>query len=137
MASKKVKSKTAAKKMPAKKMVKVAPKMSAAKKVTAVKETFSKSQIVQHLADATCLAKKQVNEVILALTDLIELHLKKRGPGQFILPGLAKFKVISKPATKARQGINPFTGAPTTFAAKPARNIVKIRPLKKLKDMAK
>jgi nucleoid DNA-binding protein len=40
-----------------------------------------------------------------------------------------------KPATKARKGINPFTGEATTFAAKPARTMVKVRPLKKLKDM--
>jgi nucleoid DNA-binding protein len=48
--------------------------------------------------------------------------------------GLAKFRVIRKPATKARKGVNPFTGEPTTFAAKPARNVVKVKPLKKLKD---
>jgi nucleoid DNA-binding protein len=43
--------------------------------------------------------------------------------------------VQHKPATKERQGTNPFTGEPTTFKAKPARNVVKVRPLKRLKDM--
>ena len=49
--------------------------------------------------------------------------------------GLCKIVVQHKPATKERQGVNPFTGEPTTFKAKPARNVVKVRPLKKLKDM--
>ena len=66
---------------------------------------------------------------------LIERHVKKRAPGQFTLPGLMKIEVKRKPATKARKGINPFTGEPTIFKAKPARNVVKVRPLKKLKDM--
>jgi nucleoid DNA-binding protein len=43
--------------------------------------------------------------------------------------------VVRKPATKERKGINPFTGQETTFAAKPARNVIKIRALKALKDM--
>ena len=73
----------------------------------------------------------------MGLSDVIELHLKKKGPGEFTLPGIAKFRVIHKPATKARQGVNPFTGEQMMFAAKPARNVVKIRALKKLKDMAK
>jgi nucleoid DNA-binding protein len=46
-----------------------------------------------------------------------------------------KIKTIRKPATRARKGINPFTGEETTFKAKPARNVVKILPLKGLKDM--
>jgi len=54
----------------------------------------------------------------------------------FNLPGLLKVMVVRKPATEARKGINPFTGQETIFKAKPARNVVKIRPLKGLKDMA-
>ena len=63
-------------------------------------------------------------------------HLKKRSAGVFTLPGLAKFSVTAKKATRARKGINPFTGEETTFAAKPARRMVKVRVLKGLKDMA-
>jgi nucleoid DNA-binding protein len=66
---------------------------------------------------------------------LIERHIKKRATGQFTLPGLMKIEVKRKPATKARKGINPFTGEETMFKAKPARNVVKVRPLKKMKDM--
>jgi len=43
--------------------------------------------------------------------------------------------VVRKPAVKAHKGINPFTGEETMFKAKPARNVVKIRALKSLKDM--
>ena len=43
---------------------------------------------------------------------------------------------IKKPATKARKGINPFTGEEAVFKAKPARTMVKVQPLKALKDMA-
>jgi nucleoid DNA-binding protein len=46
-----------------------------------------------------------------------------------------KVVVVRKPATKARKGINPFTKQETMFKAKPARNVVKIRALKALKDM--
>lgn len=62
-------------------------------------------------------------------------NLGKRGPGVFNLPGLMKVKVIRKSATRARNGINPFTKEETVFKVKPARNVVKIQPLKELKDM--
>jgi len=66
---------------------------------------------------------------------LIEKNLKPRGPGIFNMPGLFKIKVNKKPAKKARKGINPFTGEETMFKAKPAHKVVKITPLKALKDM--
>jgi len=71
------------------------------------------------------------------LTGIIEGHIKRNAAGQFTLPGLLKMKVVRKPATKARKGINPFTGEETVFKAKPARNVVKILPLKASKEMAK
>jgi nucleoid DNA-binding protein len=70
------------------------------------------------------------------MSAIIGQHIKKRGPGQFTLPGLLKVKTQRKPATKARKGINPFTGEETVFKAKPARTVVKVQPLKALKDMA-
>ncbi|MBC8392754.1 MAG: HU family DNA-binding protein, partial [Deltaproteobacteria bacterium] len=69
------------------------------------------------------------------LTILIERHIKKRAPGKFVFPGLMKIEVKKKPATKARKGINPFTREETMFKAKPAHKVVKIKPLKKVKDM--
>ena len=62
--------------------------------------------------------------------------MKKGAAGEFTVPGLMKLQVKSKPATKARKGVNPFTGEEMMFKAKPARRTVKVRPLKKLKEMA-
>lgn len=110
--------------------------VSPAKKKVSVSEPFTKSQILNYIADTSGLKKKDVTNVMTALADLMELHLgSKRGPGEFVVPGLMKCRVVRKPATKARKGINPFTGEEQMFQAKPARNVVKIRPLKKLKDM--
>ena len=124
----------AARKKATKKKAK-AKKATPARKVPAVKKPMTKSEIVSTLAENSGLAKKQVSTVLDELSLLIERHIKKRPPGQFSLPGLMKIEVKSKPATKARKGINPFTGAETIFKAKPARKVVKIRPLKKVKDM--
>jgi nucleoid DNA-binding protein len=106
------------------------------KKLTAVKDPYSKAQVLSAIAADTGLSKRDVGAVFDSLTDLIARHLKSRGPGVFTVPGLAKITVSKKPATKARKGINPFTGEPTVFKAKPARRVVKVRPLKALKDLA-
>ena len=114
---------------------KVSTKKPTTPKITAVKKPMTKSTIMEEIAQNTELTKKQVSTVFDELSVLIERHIKIRGPGQFTLPGLMKIEVKRKPATKARKGINPFTGEETIFKAKPARNVVKIRPLKKVKDM--
>lgn len=133
--------------MPMKKKVskKTAKKTSTTKKValsskqqtksTVITKPFNSTQTIKHLAATSGVQKKDVVAIIDTLTDLIRAHLKKNGPGEFTLLGLAKFRLAHKSATKARQGISPFTGEPMTFAAKPARNIVKIRPLKKIKEI--
>ena len=105
------------------------------RKITAVKKPMTKSEIIGEIALNTALNKKQVASVFDELAILIERHIKKRAPGQMSLPGLLKIEVKRKPATKARKGINPFTGEEAIFKAKPARKVVKIRPLKKVKDM--
>jgi nucleoid DNA-binding protein len=87
------------------------------------------------LAETTGLGKKEVAAVFSALGALIAKELGKQGPGQFVVPGLLKLKVVRKPATKARPGKNPFTGEPMTIQAKPARNVVRALPLKALKEM--
>ena len=76
-------------------------------------------------------SRKDVKKVLDALTDIGHKELKKRG--EFVLPGFAKFIVVKKPARPAREGINPFTKEPTTFAAKPASKAVKARPVKAIK----
>jgi nucleoid DNA-binding protein len=83
----------------------------------------------------TTLAKKDVVQVFDALGELIAKELGKKGPGQFVVPGLLKLKVVRKPATKAKQGVNPFTKEPMTIKAKPARNVVKAIPMKALKEL--
>jgi nucleoid DNA-binding protein len=107
-----------------------------AKKKITITEPFTKSQTFTYLAETAGLRKKDIAHVMEALASLIALHLgSKKGPGEFVVPGLMKCRVVRKPATKARPGINPFTKQETIFKAKPAHNVVKIKPLKKLKDM--
>lgn len=106
-----------------------------AKTAGAITKPFNSTETVRYLAAATDFPKKDIVKIVDALSELIEMHLHKNGPGECLLLGLAKLRVVHKPATKARQGINPFNGKPTTFAAKPARNVIKIKPLKKLKEM--
>jgi nucleoid DNA-binding protein len=106
-----------------------------AKKTTAIKERYTKTQIVGEIAENTELTKKDVQAVLDELSDLMERHLKKRACGEFLLPGLMKIQSVKKPARKARPGVNPFTGEEIMIAAKPASTAVKVRPLKKLKDM--
>ena len=121
--------------MAAKKATKKSVKKAAPKKVSALKAPMTKSAMVDQIAQNAGLARKQVSAVFDELATVIESHLKKGGVGQFVFPGLMKIEVKRKPATKARKGINPFTGEETIFKAKPARNVVKIRALKKVKDM--
>ena len=121
--------KAAAKAKPA---AKAAPK----RKMTALNEKMTKTQILNEIATNTELSRKQVASVLEELEVLIERSIKKRSLGEFTIPGLMKITTVKKPATKARKGINPFTGEETTFKAKPASVAVKVRPLKKLKDFA-
>jgi nucleoid DNA-binding protein len=93
---------------------------------------MSKSELIQKVADECSVAKKDVKAVMESLASVGYKELKKTG--MFMLPGFAKFMVVKKPATKERQGINPFTKEPTTFAAKPARKTLKARPVKAAKD---
>jgi nucleoid DNA-binding protein len=92
----------------------------------------TKGEIERQLAEAVGVPKKDVSNVFQALHEMIAQDANKLGT--FTLPGLGKITVVKKPATKARKGINPFTGEPTIFKAKPARKVVKIRALKNLKD---
>lgn len=108
----------------------------AKKPIKASNKPRTKSEILSVLSDATGITKKEVNAVYSALSELIGKDIGKAGPGLITLPGLMKVHVVHKPATKARKGTNPFTGEEMMFKAKPARNVVKIRALKALKDQA-
>ena len=138
-AAKKPVAKKSAKKSPAKKpAAKKSAVKAAPKKVSVAVPTDrapTKSEILNILASETTLNRKQVSAVLDSLAGLIGKSIGSRGAGIFSLPGLLKVKVIKKPATKARKGINPFTKEEVMFKAKPARKVVKILPLKGLKDM--
>jgi DNA-binding protein HU-beta len=97
-------------------------------------KVLTKSQVIQAIADAhkDKLARKDVAGVLQSLANVGYKELKKNG--LFVLPGFAKFVVIKKPASKERKGINPFTKEPMTFKAKPARKVLKARPVKAAKD---
>jgi nucleoid DNA-binding protein len=103
----------------------------------AKKKSLTKSAVQQEIAKATNLTRSQVGQVFDALTALIKKELGKKGPGLFTVPGLLKLRLVKKPATKARKGINPFTKQETMIKAKPARNVVRARPLKALNDLVK
>lgn len=130
--AKKAAARKTTRKLTAKSTRKATVRKSASLNVT---KPLKKAQLYSHLADCTGVTRKEISGIFEALGEVIESHLKKGRPGEFTVPGLMKCKVIHKPATKARKGINPFTGEPTTFKAKPARNVIKVRPLKALKEM--
>jgi nucleoid DNA-binding protein len=131
-----VKKKVAKKKVATKK--RAAKKAAPAKSVKAISAGYTKSQLYAHISEETGLARRDVAQVFDSLSDVIEGHIKSRGAGEFKLPGLLKVKVNKKPATKARKNVpNPFRpGETMDVAAKPARKVVKVLPLKALKDMA-
>ncbi len=93
----------------------------------------TKSQIIGTIADQTELTKKQVAGVFDALNGVMKKSLKSAGT--FTMPGVCKMRVAKKPATKAREGVNPFTGEKMTIKAKPASKKVRIRALKNLNEM--
>jgi nucleoid DNA-binding protein len=103
----------------------------------AAPKSITKSETYQQLATKTELTRKQIASVFDSLALLIKQELGKKGPGVFTVPGLLKLRRIHKPATKARKGINRFTGLEQTFKAKPAHSVVRARPLKALKEMVK
>jgi DNA-binding protein HU-beta len=93
----------------------------------------TKSEILTQISKDTDLSRKQVGAVFESLNTIIKKSL--RSSGLFTMPGLLKMKVVKKPASKARQGVNPFTGETMTFKAKPASKKVRVMPLKSLKGM--
>lgn len=105
-------------------------------KDTPIASKQTQAQVIADLAEATNLDRKAVRNVLEALRNQIHRHLKTRGSGQILLPSLAiKVRRVSKKATKARKGVNPFTGEPMTIKAKPARKSARATALKALKDL--
>lgn len=114
---------------------KAAASKQTAKKMPAIKDPMSKSGLIKTITDYTSLNKKDVVAVLECLHQLIEKHVKSGGPGIFVMPGLLKISVVKKPSRPSREGINPFTGEKIMIKARPAYKAVKIKALKKLKEM--
>lgn len=128
--------KSTAKKGARKKKASTATKAVSAGPLSRVSKVYTKGTLLTTLAERTGLARKDVGSVFNELTVIVEGHLKRGGPGKFTLPGMLKMTVKNVPAKKARKGINPFTGEPTIFKAKPASRKVRVTALKALKEMA-
>ena len=94
----------------------------------------TKSEVFGTLAQLAGVPRKQVAVMFEGLAGLMKKDL--RGPGIFVLPGLMKVTVAKKPAVKAHERPDPFhPGEMMRVKAKPARKVVKVRPLKSLKAM--
>ena len=130
--------KSAARKAPRKKAVRRTTRKAATArpsvKLTKADKPRTKAEIFKIIAEGTELTRLQVASVFECMGEIIEKDLKKGGPGAVNLAGMMKVTVQRKPAVPRRKGINPFTGEEQWFKAKPARNVVKIRALKNLKD---
>lgn len=97
------------------------------------KKPLTKSQFLNEVAEAAGLKRKDIANVLIAITALAKKELNKKGLLQ--IPGFVKIKVVKKPATKQREGINPFTKEKITIKAKPASKAVRVRPVKALKEL--
>lgn len=136
--------KPAAKAAPKKAAAKAAPKKAAAKaapkkapaKPTPVKDRWGKSQILNEISSRTEVTRRQATAMLDELGSIIGRHIGRNGPGLFVLPGMFKVSTKKKPAQKAGPGIHPITKQPIMRKAKPASVSVRVRALKKLKDMA-
>jgi nucleoid DNA-binding protein len=106
-------------------------------KTTTAGKAPTKSEVLTAAAESAGISRKQAAAVMESLAEQIKKNVGKKGPGMFTVPGLMKITVVNKPATKARKGVNPFTKEEQMFKAKPARRVIKVRPLKTLKDFAK
>ena len=95
---------------------------------------MSKSQFVSALAEKSGLNRKQATSALDTINSMVAQQLGKRGPGEVLIPGLLKLNVVDKPATKKHEGVNPFTKEPMTYQAKAAHKVIRVRPLKALKD---
>ncbi len=95
---------------------------------------MTKSEFVATLAEKSGLEQKQASSVLDVISAIVTQQLGKQGPGEVLIPGLLSLNVVDRPATPQHEGVNPFTKEPMTYKAKPARKVIKVRPLKALKD---
>ena len=112
--------------------------VAVSRKTPAIQKKYTKTEILNELAQNTSVGKKEVAAVLDELAVLIQRHIKKRAVGEFTLPGLLKIKSVVRPARPARKNVpNPFRpGELMDIPRKPASTRVKVLPLKKLKEFA-
>ena len=125
----------ARKKAPAKRKAAKKPAAKKAPAVKAIAKKLTKTGILNEISQNTDLTRAQVSSVLDELETLIERHIKKRGAGEFTLPGLLKIRSVKRPATKKRMGRNPATGEEIVIGPKPASIRVRVTALKRLKEM--
>ena len=115
---------------------KVKPTVPSAPPLKAIAKKQTKAQILVAIAEQTGLSTRQVKEVFIVAGQLAKCHLMAKGSGEFMVPEIA-IKIVrkTKPATKAREGRNPITGEALMIAAKPKRDVIRVRPLKGLKEV--
>ncbi|HEX2697508.1 MAG TPA: HU family DNA-binding protein [Anaerolineales bacterium] len=98
------------------------------------KKRMSKSEFITTLAEKSGINKRQASAALDTINEVVAHELGQQGPGEVLIPGLLKLHVVVKPPSPAHEGINPFTKEPMTFKAKPARKVLRARPLKSLKE---
>jgi DNA-binding protein HU-beta len=90
----------------------------------AAAKPMTKAQLITTLAEKTDLSKKQVEDVLINLTQLAYQEAKKG----FTIPGIGKLVVVDR---QARMGRNPATGEAISI---PAKTVLKFRIAKAAKD---
>jgi len=104
-------------------------------KLKSITEKQTRLEILRAISEETGLTAKQVRDVFLTASTMAKRHLTKRGSGEFAIPEMG-IKIMRKirPATKKRMGRNPRTGEAVMIAARPKREVLKVRALKTLKE---
>ena len=94
---------------------------------------LTKTQMISEISTKTGLTRKQVKDVFISITEIIENEIKAHK--HITLFDIVKIVIKSKKATSERSGTNPFTGEAIIFKARPAKEVIKAKVLKRLKDM--
>ena len=111
--------------------------LTGAPPVRPVKETLTKSALINLVAVQNDLPRKTAAAVYATLEAVFLGSVHPRGVGEFTLPGLLKVSLRKVPARRAGTLVrNPATGEMIKGAAKPASVRVSIRALSKLKTAA-
>jgi DNA-binding protein HU-beta len=95
---------------------------------------MSKIQFVTTMAEKSGLTKKQAMAALDTISAMVVEQLGKQGPGEVLIPGLLLMNVVDRPAEPEHEGINPFTKKLMTYKEKAARKVIRVRPLKSLKE---